>query len=925
MKMLLPTLSADPAEAALRQLLASAADLLAANEIPEARTLYLEARQSYARLKLHVFGGEPQQDDATSPHRSSLLQALPPPCESLGEKLQALGVALGSASWTALQAAIEAKTWDIAQLAECLLYMPTPEVWTLYVEKRSRMAAALVSGLNPTLTQYTDAVAAFLRADVDAVAIPCGDDGTTFVSAFAGATSPTADVSDRLRHLVATAYAPPLQELIETAVTYLTSDVNAWMMVKDTVSSSVVHFGDVRFHYGKKRAFEYRYANAAQVVPPPTPTSLRTSMSSSLARINVRLSSITGSRPSFTMPMAQTAKVKVLLADPCVHGVWRFVHIDRGGFSGQPIPTSLRRCLFVYFDELDMVASHCKRKGKLEFCIGWPVLACIATPTEAIWVNAVIDAVQSDANTCTVVDATTKKRYDECLPMDTHIRLAPTDPKCRIHSGQRWLNLMDDVTQAVSALVKALPSSVDLGALHRQLWSALAPPMRVADYIFSRYLRTVLHAARTTSSPGVSSAVILGSFDTTGFYSTAILSTSALDEYTLRAQAETLALIVHDITESLSPCIQTGGFAEVLRLYAQVVHEEVTAFAHALQLLLAEHALSMDAVLEGGVGLIVLLDTWRLSRTQLRPPMDRSAAAMHWTIETLDKIERVISDLVATSLHYVHSFVLHECACIYMPSIVAQEWDAIKPYFNNTRISAGLQAMGLRFTRLLLKLKASAAGLGHSRQLALDMLGSLSVHMVQSVLELYATLTPSRGRLDQFRIDGLYFVLGFFSSLRACVLDLGVAADTSWLRLSAEGLVAFLRRLALLLGPISTIELYATKTKSFKRTLPGISGAYDVLDRFVTPVLLTLKCNLSEHVSSKYPWHLHALVPDIAALRTLDLDWAGILGECSVSKWEAVTWLKKRREMIDGTYPALTPDECATKARLHTLLGEPPA
>ncbi|EQC34849.1 hypothetical protein, variant [Saprolegnia diclina VS20] len=850
MKMLLPTLSANPAEAVLRQLLASAAELVAADEMTDARRTYLEARQSYVRLKLQVFG-EPTQQEPSSPRKSSLLQALPPSCESLGEKLREIGVALGSASWAALQAAMEAKTWDIAQLAECLIYMPTPEAWALYVEKRSVMAAALVSGLHPTLTQYTDAVAAFLRADVDVVAILC-DDKTTLVSAFTSAKSPIADVGDRLSHLVATAYAPPLQELVEKAVTYLTTDVNAWMLVKDTVSASVVHFGDVRFHTGKKRTFEYRYANAGQqVAPPPTPTSSMASMSS-IARINVRLNSITGSRPSLTMQMARTAKVKVLLADPCVHGVWRFVHIDRGGFADHPIPSSLRRCLFVYFDDLDLIASHCKRKGKLEFCIGWHVLACVKTATEVVWVNAIIDAVQSDAGTCTVVNATTQKRYDEYLIMDTHVRLAPTDPKCRIHSGQRWLNLMDDVTRAVGALVKALPASVDLDALHRQLWSALAPPMRVADYIFSRYLRTVLHAARTTSSPGVSSAVILGSFDATGLYSTAIHSTSALDEYTLRAQAETLALILHDITESLSPCIQTGGFAEVLRLYAQVVQEEVTAFAHALQRLLTEHALSMDAVLEGGVGLIVLLDTWRLSRTQLRPSLDRSAAAMHWTIETLDKIERVISDLVATSLHYVHSFILHECASIYLPSVVHQEWYAIKPYFNNTRISAGLQAMVLRFTRLLLKLKASAAGLGHSRQLALDMLGSLSVHMVQSVLELYSTLTPSRGRLEQYRIDGLYFVLGFYSSLRACVLDLGVAADSSWLRQCAEGLVAFLSRLALLFGPLSAIEHYASTTKSFKRTLPGILGAYALLDRLVTPVLASLKCAITDHASSKY-------------------------------------------------------------------------
>ncbi|OQR96769.1 hypothetical protein ACHHYP_13615 [Achlya hypogyna] len=900
----------DPVELTVRQLLYDAGELLQTGAHAEdAPRLFLEARKAVARLKL---GSRTPEVVSPRQRKSSLLLATPSSTENIVEKFKIVGSVLAGSIWGEISAAEAAhRPWELDRLTKYLLYMPTTDAWALYVEKRRTMAAALVSTLHPTLTQYSEAIAVFVKADLDIIAVAVeGTPVSTFVW-----KNPVHDVLERLSQLVAKAYAPPLAEIVAKAVDHLTTDVNAWMAKGASTHKAAVNFGDHRFQRNKKRAFEYRYAAPEHHVT--LPPSASASMSS-MARLNVRLNSITAARASLTQG-GRANNVKVLLADPVMHGTWRFVHVDRASFD--PIPPSLHRCLFVYFDELDTIASYCKRKGKYDFCVGWNVLACVKTSTEVVWIQAVVDAVRNDEGTCFVFDTTAGRLVDTPLLMETHVRVAPADPHCRIHSGQRWLNLMEDVSRAVVTVTRAVPAALDAEALQNVLWAAVGAQLRPADYIFSRYLRTTLHTARTMMVPGTSP---LGQFDASGLYgSHGSGNACPWNEYTLRAQAETLAIVVYDMTESLGPCINSGAFTELLRLYAQVFQEELAAFSTSLTAHVVENALSLDSVLESAIGLLLLLETWRHTRTKLHPPVDTSSVAALWTVETLDKIDRAIQDMLTTSLHVVHTLVVYECTSMYLPNVVEHDWSAVKPYFGDTRITAGVQGLGLRLSRLVTKVKTSSSlSTGHplSRAPLLALLGSLFLHATDAVLTMYKSLHPSRGRLDQFRLDGVYLVMDVFCSLKSCVYDLGAAPDVPWVAQSAERLLDWLSRLALVYGPVADIAAHLEQSNSFKRS--PVVGAFTLLEKHINCALAELKTDWSRG-SMKYPWHIHTVIPpdDVLKLRTLELNWAGLLAESTFSREEALQWLLRRRELLTCEFPALTSTEVEQRQRLRQLVA----
>jgi hypothetical protein len=115
------------------------------------------------------------------------------------------------------------------------------------------------------------------------------------------------------------------------------------------------------------------------------------------------------------------------------------------------------------------------------------------------------------------------------VPLDAiHIRVLPRDPQCRIHSGQRWLVLLHEIHRAIQILNRFVmhdnngndtngndnndnihrhnsnsmtpavqPQLPQEDTLYYNWWALLSTVLRPADFIFSRYVRTALHQART--------------------------------------------------------------------------------------------------------------------------------------------------------------------------------------------------------------------------------------------------------------------------------------------------------------------------------------------------------------------------------------------------------------------------------------------
>ncbi|OQS07307.1 hypothetical protein THRCLA_00681 [Thraustotheca clavata] len=928
MKTQLPSLSGtcDPLELTVRQMLYDV-EVLLQNGIGEndAMKMYLDARKSLAKLKWNVVMAERlaySVDENGITRKNLLLQILPVSSEILEDKFHAIGMLLMEKTWKKIMTAENAKeVWDISVLVNYIKCLPTNEAWNLYVEKRKSNLKEIADS-SISLAQFSETAALFLRADLNIICTECEG---TLISSFVW-NEPIKDVAQRLSFLFDQAYGPALKYILVRVVSQLTTDVNAWMHQNPTTSTNArpqVNFGDQRFLMNKERSREYRYAYKPHQVTTPQN---QTAIVSSMARLNVRLNSISASRSSLSLHnnKEKGPKLMVLVADPTTYGIWRLIQIERSSFGEGLTPPSLHRCLYVFFDELQSVSAFCKRKNKYEFCVGWNVLACIKGSSGHYWANASIDCVKSEDSTCIVKIMSTSKLHDIPLSIEQHIRIAPYDSRCRIHSGQRWINLIEDLNCTINNMTHQLSPSIDILSLQNCLWHTVSPALQPADYIFSRYLRTVLHFARTTTKAIIPTASTLGHFELSGLYSiTRIISNTPtekpqFDDYTLRAQAETFAVILRDVADSLQVWVVSGGYMEILRLYAQVFHEEIMMFASTLTTHLTENNLTVDIMIEGSVGLTLLLNAWRTTRRQLQTNGD--GTAMHWTIETLDKIERTLESMIAMTLHYIFTRITQETTSIYLPNIVEHAWQSTKPYFSDSRVTSGAQAAGFRLNRVVLRLITSSTMTSEqpfAQTYLIDLCGSLCLHTTNALAELYTSITPSRGRLDQYRLDSLYIIMDIYSSLKA-TFELGASTGNLWMKQCSVILFDWLTRLAILFAPVNLVASHISRTSSVKKSIPGAMGAFAALDLQMKDIASTLGEN-SARGSMRYPWHLHCVVPfeSIPNLCKLELQWRVILEHSSLSRQETIHWVHRRREFLSDEFPLLTAAELETKKVLQ--------
>ncbi|KAF0685976.1 Aste57867_22179 [Aphanomyces stellatus] len=909
------------------------------SNVDAATRLFLEARIAGAKLKVV----HPDHSHHTNASRGSITKdtLIMAGSSTLDDRFKVLGSELVQGMWphikeVAAAADKDGAAWDIHLLVNYIKLNPTSDAWQLYLDTRRRQFDALAPA---SLHAFVTSAAMGLATDLDVFCVACDND-TVPVSLFPS-DDPMHDATQRTQAIVEYVYGPTLAALMTERVTPLVVDANAWMTksMQTPMQLPFVSYASGTYTPPQSRTFAYpRAVSPLQTAPSISQSALQNAQASAssssptnrsfrFAMVSPRgggaaiLSGGAGRSDHRAAGSSADDAADVLLANPTQVGVWQQLSIDRSKFTATSVPSVLVNGLFVYFDDLESVATYCKKKLRLELkaCVGWSVLALVSPNS---WVEGTIVAFRKDDNAVQVVLTSSSTASESSwLPLDSHVRLAPCDPQCRIHAGHRWLHLVDELNAAMRTIVHPCVIPPLRPAVLRGLWRALAAPFRPADFIFSRYLRTALH--NCTVLRRVFDSRPVGAFDpATGLFG----FSHPEPEHLTRARCESIAAVLYDVADALAACAASGGHMELVRVFVQIVHEELDMFFGRLDASWRDTTASLEAHVESAVGLALLWDTWRHHvRAKLRLDDDHPAPStdclpMQWTRATFDKIVHAIDTSHLHLLQYIYLEWRRECTLSYIPNIVEQAWDAPKPYFNDTRVTAGVQCLVYRLDTLVRRCSGATAtpfGTPVTVLPLVTMAWTMTLQSLSCVTALYKALEPSRARLDQFKLDLLYVVCGVYR-IQKTLHTVGPPDDddASWTTPCYATLLVWLQKLALLFAPVPILLAHVPK-KSNKGAQSAAAKAAIVDNQM--QVLLGM-CEPGDRKTKTWQHHCLLLGGETKLFKQVELQWHALLESCEMHKADVILWLGKRKETCASSYPELTDEQTKHRIQIQELI-----
>ncbi|ETW03427.1 hypothetical protein, variant [Aphanomyces invadans] len=780
--------------------------------VDDAIQLFLEARAASVKLRAR----RPAQNTLfkQTSYGSSTSQW------PLDDRFKLIGTELVQGMWTQITNFVESNaTWDIKLLVTYIKLNPSTDAWQLYMDtRRASFAAHPPDSLDTFLRQ----VPALLREDLDVFCVPC--DGLA-LSIFP-APEIQVDAIERIAQVVDILYGPTLRSLLDTRVKSLVTDAIGWMdKSNQSLQLPFVSYAPAYVVNPKTRDFAYPYA-----IQPGKPLLGSAGSVANLTSLNrsFRFSMVSPRGGKTSGP----GDVDVLLANPTQLGVWLQFAVDILQFTDTSVPSVLVNGIYVFLADLESVQARCKKKIKVDVkaCVGWTVLALVSANAPPLtWIEATIAAYRKEDNSCQVILTPSTTLFESWLPLDTHIRMAPSDPNSRVHAGQRWLAFVDEVNTAARILSSDCPDACRIH-VETAIWSTLSIPFRQADFIFSRYLRSAIHEVAQRDIVYESRAV--GQFNTeTGAYGYLV----RFHEHLVRARCESLATIMYDVSNCLSLCFRSQAHMPLARQFVQVFQEELSVFLRGISNATGD-ATALEALIETAVGLGLMLDTWQThTQAKLFGVGSRSVptAATQWTHDTFAKVCATIEATKHTVLTCIYAQWRRECTQSYFPNIVQHAWTAPRPYFGDSRITAGVQCMVFRVDSLVRRVvSASAMPFGHaiSTRPMQCMCWSMVSHGLESFTALYKALNVSRARLGQFKMDVLYMLCGTYQTTK-CMRELATVADDVVKHLAThcvDVMMEWLEILALLFTPSAVLVDAVMQHEMRRRSkvpppLPGTS------------------------------------------------------------------------------------------------------
>ncbi|KAH9109157.1 hypothetical protein LEN26_000069 [Aphanomyces euteiches] len=825
--------------------------------------------------------------------------------KSLDERLKLLGEELTHGMWTSLQEVVAlAVPWDINLLIKCMKINPTPEAWQLFLDTRRSAVEKLSLS---TLDSLNRSLPPMIQDDIDAFCVIISGIG---IASLFPSLDPCHDAIERIVALVDYVYGPLLHKVIDRRMREVVNDATGWLD-KATLSMQLPFVSYFPPNWITKRA-----AIDANIFPRAFPLLLSIPRSSNYVEsLPVKDVSKRSFKFTTTSPRALAMKdMDILIADPSHHGLWIQQTVDLSDMSAVSAPNLIIDRAFVLMSELETVQARCKNKLRVDFkaCIGWSVLIQISKDeTQSTWMVGTITAYRKeDNNVLATIAGSAKMQLENWLPIDANLRLAPSDPRCRIHAGQRLFALLDNINDCAPF------SDFVRRAILRGIWSSITPVLRPIRFIFSRYVRSAIREVLQRDC-NVDNSRYVGQFvSSTGQYSHPV----RLQEHLTRARAESIAAVLYDVGDCLQWGVGSEIHLELVRLFIQVVDEEVDSFCQSILVSIEDtDTASLKTLIETASGLLLLVDTWQ---HHLRPRLGLEHPdpdpAMHWSYKTFDRIDGFLTSTAHTVLHYVYNEWRQECALSYFPHAIEQAWTADKPYFNDTRVTGGVQCFIFRVQMLVRRLVHGCTmpfGTPLIPQTISGLCWKIIAHSFDGFTALYRCLEPSRARLDQFKMDVLYVVCGLYQAQK-CVAPLGDSTRPAHL---VGGLMEWLQVLALLFAPCDIILEHVPSAK--KKSATALSKEV-VLANQMQNLDQYLFHTMDEKVLK--PWQKHSILrgKDPKILLQLPLQWSVLLDSCDFTIPMYVSWLKKRGETCASSYPQLTDVQSRDRLQLEELIAK---
>uniref|UniRef100_K3WHR5 Uncharacterized protein n=1 Tax=Globisporangium ultimum (strain ATCC 200006 / CBS 805.95 / DAOM BR144) TaxID=431595 RepID=K3WHR5_GLOUD len=698
--------------------------------------------------------------------------------EGLVDRIQDMFRHLGEQLGPAILKELRMRTLTMQSILHYVRFLPADYQWTAYKDARKEKVALAYRAPTPTQTssetfmlkQHAEFIKEHIRKDVDTVCL-FSSDGTLSTIFGDDIKADKEMVAEKFESLVTDVYSSYLRSIIDTQMDQLTRLSEHWQL-EMTASKSL----DPPFvqHFSRMRKFRTKI----NIFP-----SMMFSLEDRLAGLP---------RPT----AGQT--LKILVADIRHLGIWwqksvlsmterdiSTVHTDENrGIFGRVESLDGQIYLPLVSDNNQDPLRRFWKSGALTKWIGQRLL--VNNGKDSIWIEVEVKDV--DDKKCKLE---MKKSLQACNEVgywsqyfttnewitirDLKFMTVPLNPGFRIHMGQKFRDVLDVIQSVVVEISSIFPNDELNRKVATALWKSVEPSVSKGEHIYARYLRSILNQdvlpKRTEFIPG--------RFDDRGCYHHQ--PTFQLSQATSRSSTlspfEKLCHHLLEETEIVGVCFQANN-ASLSRAFVQVLHDKLDKVLRAQRSKFEKEETSkIEFVLAEYANACRFMYVWRISRHELdtiprqaRGKRDASSIHMEWVDRTFERMDKMIIEMTHLQLHFVHRAFFHECSSYLLPGIYEQAWTASKPWFGNSRCTYGIQFFVIRLQSLLEYISNSLLPL-YERPLAVhDKLHDLVVWMILDSLPCitasYETITVSRARTTQWKIDVLYLVCGVHKLLR---------------------------------------------------------------------------------------------------------------------------------------------------------------
>ncbi|KAF0707617.1 hypothetical protein AaE_013531 [Aphanomyces astaci] len=317
----------------------------------------------------------------------------------------------------------------------------------------------------------------------------------------------------------------------------------------------------------------------------------------------------------------------------------------------------------------------------------------------------------------------------------------------------------------------------------------------------------------------------------------------------------------------------------IARLFVQVIQEELSVFLREIaKSTMGDTTTALESLVETAVGLGLMLDTWQ-THTQAKIFDRAPTPTTQWTHDTFAKVCATILATKHTVLACIYAQWRRECTQSYFPNVAQHGWSSVKPYFGDSRISAGVQCLVFRVDSLVSRVVSACAmpfGNAVTTRPMQCMCWSMVLHGLECFSALYKAIQVSRARLWQFKMDVLYMLCGMYRSTQR-IRELDTADDdmSMWAARCEDGMIEWLQILALVFAPAGLVieEMTSRKKAELTPTESHLERtAKEVLLDDQMHVLVGLLCIHNDQNRLK-PWQSHNILlgGDVKPLKQIDL------------------------------------------------------